>query len=185
MEPLSDGLYWNEEIDLIGGGYSPNYTDEGNEAFPPTPGKSYHGRGPFQLSWNYNYGQVSQMFLGDKHILLDHPEYVVAGGWDKQWGYLGWLSAIWFWMTPQYPKGSMHEVMTDTWVPLRKEDASVFTPGFGLTIVIINGGFEAGCAEGQNGAVDRRIAFYRKFAQYTNADLTGEKVDTADMPPWT
>lgn len=28
---------------------------------PCVPGKSYHGRGPMQLSWNYNYGQVGQV----------------------------------------------------------------------------------------------------------------------------
>jgi len=177
-DKFNGGLYWNEEISCINGG-SDAYTDHGSTSFPPVDGQYYHGRGPFQLSWNTNYGLFSGIVFDDKSVLLKAPGMVVRDG------RLGFMSALWFWMTPQYPKGSMHEVITDTWVPLRKGDEKIYTPGFGLTIVIINGGFEAGYTEDENPKVKRRIDFYRRFCEYTGANISGEKLDTKGMPPWT
>ena len=51
--------------------------------------------GPIQLSYNYNYGLFSKMYLGDKMILLNDPDRV------KKDGELAFVSALWFWMTPQ------------------------------------------------------------------------------------
>jgi len=54
----SGTLIYVEEIGCseTGGGcdYSVPHT-----IYPPTPGKKYYGRGPFQLSYNYNYAQFS------------------------------------------------------------------------------------------------------------------------------
>jgi hypothetical protein len=183
------GLYWNEEVGYIGAqtpgapnyqgdNFAPGYVKYEDKTFPPTPGKSYHGRGPFQLSWNYNYGPFSALFLGDSSILLDNPEMVT------QDGSLAWLTALWFWMTPSYPKASMHEVMTGNIDWMRKGDDAKYTPGFGLTIIIINGGLEGNLTEA-DGRIHSRILFYRHYAVYTGADITGEKLDTAGMYGWT
>ena len=45
-----------EEID----GPSKDYCDEGNKQYPCVRGKGYYGRGPIQISWNYNYGPAGK-----------------------------------------------------------------------------------------------------------------------------
>jgi len=57
-----------------------------------TQGKQYYGRGPKQLSWNYNYEAFSQSYFGDSR-LLDRPELVLED-YDVFWG-----SSMWFWMS--------------------------------------------------------------------------------------
>ena len=72
----------------------------------------YFGRGPLQLSWNYNYGQF-QHFLRLKKInvdLLNEPHLVI----EKMDPPLAMLSALWFYMTPQPPKPSMHDIIMGT-----------------------------------------------------------------------
>lgn len=58
----------------------------------------YYGRGPFQLSWNYNYGQFSNVFApaayDSKMYLLKNPEKL------HQDGDLAMTAGIWFYMTP-------------------------------------------------------------------------------------
>ena len=51
--------------------------------------------GPIQLSYNYNYGLFSKEYFGDKMVLLNDPDKV------KKDGELAFISALWFWMTPQ------------------------------------------------------------------------------------
>ena len=173
-------LYYNEEI-----GYNDNsvggYTQNPNAAWPPTPGKSYHGRGPKQLSWNYNYGHFSaSIYDGDKFKLLNDPAALVRkqGG-----GLLGWKSAIWFFMTPQTPKPSSHDVMQSTWRPNAHQAKNGWVWGMGASIMVINGGIEFGFYEGQDFRVDTRIDAYRKIAQMLGANITGEKLDTGGMKP--
>merc|ERR1712238_560780 len=62
-----------------------------NSVYPCTWGQEYRGRGPKQLSYNYNYGQFSEEFCGDKSILLDNPSWVATNPT------LAWASSIWFW----------------------------------------------------------------------------------------
>lgn len=71
------------------------YCDDSSGKWPCKAGKSYNGRGPVQISWNYNYGAFSEWFFGDKMVLLDDPDAV-----DPE-GPLGFISAFWFWMTPR------------------------------------------------------------------------------------
>lgn len=66
-----------------------------NAEYPPYPGASYHGRGPVQLSWNYNYGPFSEWFYKDKNVLLQNPDKV-----DPE-GPMGFIAAFWFWFTPR------------------------------------------------------------------------------------
>jgi len=70
--------------------------------------------------------------------LLDDPEQIAENG------YISFLSALWFYMTPQSPKPSMHEVVTGLYVPSASDLSSDknIKNGFGATIAIINGGKE-------------------------------------------
>ncbi|MGL5254624.1 MAG: chitinase [Brevinema sp.] len=146
----------------------------GEVRFPVT---SYHGRGPIQLSWNFNYGAFSAAVFGDKNVLLKDPDMVLRDG------KLGIMAAIWFWMMPQAPKPSIHEVMY--------KDAFQATHidkwGFGHSIVLINGFHESGAVEGgqenKDKTVSRRIMFYRRYAEALNISIgeNGEQLDTQNM----
>nr|CAB3476957.1 unnamed protein product [Digitaria exilis] len=53
--PYSWGLCYKEEISPAS-----DYCDATDKEWPCYPGKSYHGRGPIQLSWNFNYGPAGR-----------------------------------------------------------------------------------------------------------------------------
>ncbi|MCY9513366.1 glycoside hydrolase family 19 protein [Paenibacillus apiarius] len=171
-------LYWNEEVSYIGGNGGIGYVDGTNKDFPPVSGKSYHGRGPIQLSWNYNYGLFSSIIYGDKQVLLNEPERITADG------KLGFMTAILFWMTPQSPKPSCHDVMVGNWVPSAEEIAKGLNPpGFGVTIMVINGGQEGNLGE-SDVRIARRAGHYRDITAKEGVDITGEKLDTLGMRPF-
>jgi chitinase len=44
-------------------------------------------------------------------LLLKHPEMVSSHG------FIAMAAGIWFYMTPQDPKPSMHDVMTGNFIP--------------------------------------------------------------------
>ena len=66
--------------------------------WPPQSDVQYYGRGPVQLSWNYNYGRYSTVFTestyNNKMHLLENPDDIVMDG------YTAFGAAFWFWMTP-------------------------------------------------------------------------------------
>ena len=93
-----------EEID----GASKDYCDEDNTQYPCVSGENYYGRGPLQLSWNYNYGAAGNIIGFDG---LNNPE-IVATDVD-----ISFKTALWFWM---------------------KNVHSVIDEGFGATIRAIN-----------------------------------------------
>jgi len=120
-------------------------------------GKSYFGRGPLQLTYAYNYGLAGQE-LGLP--LLANPEMV---GKD---GVVAFKTALWFWMKVQAPKPSCHEVMCGKWQPDAADRAGKRSPGFGMTINIINGGVE--CKDNTPAARkarEERIGFYQYMAR--------------------
>ena len=130
------GLYYVKELgydSMDKGAYSDASVD-----YPAVDTVGYYGRGPIQLSWNYNYGQFSKFLFNDKNILLENPDTIA------QDGVLAFKSAIWFWMMPQCPKPSCHQVMHNLWQP--KEDTYIagkmYKKGFAHTNNIINGGLE-------------------------------------------
>ncbi len=168
------GLYFNEEVnynkDSVGA-----YTQSGHAIYPPNPAESYHGRGPIQLSWNYNYGYMSEVIYGDKNILLNNPDVVAEDG------KLGFMTAIWFWMTPQEPKPSCHDVMVGNWVPDAEDIAANRLPGFGVTINVINGGLEAGRPGDYR--VKDRIGFFEVFTGKLGVTM-GENVDCYNQKPF-
>lgn len=116
-----------------------NYCDATNTTYPCAAGKNYHGRGPIQLSWNYNYGVCGQAMGKD---LLNNPELVST---DSA---ISFMTALWFWMTPQSPKASCHNAIN--------------TSGFGMTINIINGDIECGKGQ-QTSQSQHRIQLYQQF----------------------
>ena len=104
---IAEFCYINE-ID----GPSKNYCDPTNTEWPCAAGKGYYGRGPLQISWNYNYGAAGQSIGFDG---LRSPQTVA------QDNVVSFKTALWFWMN------NVHSVMPQ---------------GFGATIRAINGAVE-------------------------------------------
>lgn len=161
------GLYFLEEGENLSS--PPNTYVSASTEYPPVSGQSYHGRGPIQLSYNYNYGLASEQILGDKDILLQDPAKVSS---DAK---LAFMTAIWFWMTPQAPKPSSHDVMVGNWTPSTSDIADNRTAGLGMTVNIINGGVECGDGGAEKYQVVDRINYYKRYATYLgiSTDLDG------------
>jgi predicted chitinase len=107
--------------------------------------KWYYGRGPLQLSWNYNYCAAGAALGLD---LLGQPGMVSTNS------EVAWKTALWFWMTQQ-GAGNMtcHAAITGGAI-------------FGETIRTINGGVE--CNQGGYGVVDgvtERVDHYIDYAR--------------------
>lgn len=147
-------LVYIEELACVNGGCEDTYCDRNNTTYPCQSGRSYHGRGPMQLSWNYNYGAAGKALGVD---LLSNPDLV------KSDGVISFQTALWFWMTAQPPKPSCHAVMSGGWTPSPEDTSKGRTPGFGMTINIINGGLE--CGKPTSDKVERRVSFYTEFCQ--------------------
>ncbi len=150
------GLYFVHETST-----SSPYADAGSAEFPPTWGKYYYGRGPIQLTWNYNYGQFSKFLYNDKQILLDDPDAL------ERDGVLALKSAIWFWMMPQCPKPSCHQVMHDLWTPEAGDYAGgsrMYSKGFAHTNNIINGGLE--CRSSSSSGFTEKVYLRSELFKY-------------------
>ena len=70
--------------------------------------------------------------------------------WSRQIRAITFLTALWFWMTPQPPNSSCHD--------------AIRASGFGMTINIINGGIECGKGQPTPQALDR-IKLYQQYAR--------------------
>jgi hypothetical protein len=153
------GLYWREEVawQTNPGNTTLGYVDLSNTMYPAYPGKSYHGRGPIQVSWNYNYGQASEFLYGDKNILLKAPELVLASG-D-----VAFMTAIWFWMYPQGTTPAGHDIMTGKWKPNAADIAAGRDQSrFGATINVVNGVQE--CGHGTDERAADRVGHFKWFS---------------------
>ena len=128
----SSGLVHIEEI------AQGQYCDGNRADYPCAPGKSYFGRGPLQLTWNYNYGTAGEA-LGLP--LLAQPELVSAQAVNA------FKAALWFWMTRQ-PLESPHSLI-------------VTGKGFGATTRLINGPLECDGKAPQKTA--NRVAAFEHF----------------------
>ncbi|ONK63128.1 uncharacterized protein A4U43_C07F11700 [Asparagus officinalis] len=160
--PYAWGLCFKEEI-------SPgsSYCDPTNTEWPCYPNKSYHGRGPMQLSWNYNYGPAGEALGFDG---LKDPEIVVNNS------VIAFKTALWFWMTPRKPKPSAHNVMVGRYRPTKADLQANRTAGFGLVTNIVNGGLECGIPN--DARVNDRIGFFKRYARLLNVDA-GPNLDCA------
>lgn len=136
--------------------------------YPCVNGKSYRGRGPKQLSWNYNYGQFSKEYCGDQNILLQNPDWVATNPT------LAWASSIWFWYSGgacdeaggEQCKPSPHNVFTGAQKLCSSDTDANRKVGLGWAINIVNGGLECGGGSSAGKCdyrVYSRVRFYRHY----------------------
>ncbi|MFJ4923750.1 chitinase [Streptomyces sp. NPDC088725] len=128
----------------------PNYCDASQSYGCPAGTDKYYGRGPIQLSWNFNYKAAGDALGID---LLNSPDLVQT---DSA---VAWKTGLWYWNTQSGP-GTM-----------TPHDAMVNSAGFGETIRSINGSIE--CNGGNPGQVQSRIDSYTSFAQILGVDPGG------------
>ncbi|MBP2001522.1 hypothetical protein J2Z69_002567 [Paenibacillus shirakamiensis] len=173
------GLFWNQNIAGRTGVNKSNFVDAASsKLYPGVEGKRYYGRGPIMMSWNFNYGLISSIIYGDKNVLLKNPESVAADG------KLGFMTALIFWLTPQAPKPSAHDVMVGKWKPIREDLAKGLSPaGFGVSVMVLNG-LEANLGDVDGSPIKRRAGHYRDITARMGLNIIGEKVDTLGMKPF-
>ncbi|MFJ9407423.1 glycoside hydrolase family 19 protein [Streptomyces sp. NPDC101393] len=123
-------------------GNYPHYCDATQPYGCPAGQAAYYGRGPIQLSWNFNYKAAGDALGID---LLNNP-YLV-----EQDAAVAWKTALWYWNTQTGP-GTM-----------TPHQAMVNGAGFGETIRSINGSIE--CNGGNPGQVQSRIDSYKRFVE--------------------
>lgn len=129
LDAYTGGLCYTEE-----GGSTPTLASYcvPSTQYPCAAGKSYRGRGPLQLSYNFNYGAAGPALglnlLADPDTLARDP---VAS----------FEASLWFWVTPSSAgTPSCHTAMTGEWVPSASDAQAGRTPGYGAVTNIINGG---------------------------------------------
>jgi predicted chitinase len=118
----------------------PHYCDWSQPYGCPAGQAAYYGRGPIQLSWNFNYKAAGDRLGID---LLGNPWLV------QNDSAVAWKTALWYWNTQSGP-GTM-----------TPHDAMVNQRGFGETIRSINGSIE--CNGGNPGQVQSRVDKYNQF----------------------
>ncbi|MEU3255691.1 glycoside hydrolase family 19 protein [Streptomyces sp. NPDC006997] len=120
----------------------PHYCDWSQPYGCPAGQAAYYGRGPIQLSWNFNYKAAGDA-LGLP--LLTNPWLV------QNDASVAWKTGLWYWNTQTGP-GTM-----------TPHNAMVTGAGFGQTIRSINGSLEC---DGRNPAqVQSRVSTYQRFTQ--------------------
>ncbi|MBP2322903.1 chitinase [Kibdelosporangium banguiense] len=118
----------------------PHYCDASQPYGCPAGQAAYYGRGPIQLSWNFNYNAAGNA-LGLP--LLTNPWLV------QNDAAVAWKTGLWYWNTQTGP-GTM-----------TGHNAMVTGAGFGQTIRSINGSLEC---DGRNPAqVQSRVNNYTRF----------------------
>lgn len=150
----------------------PNYCDTNYPQYPCAPGKKYYGRGPIQITHNYNYGPAGKAIVSD---LLANPDLVAT---DPT---ISFKTAFWFWMTAQSPKPSSHDVITGRWTPSAADSAAGRVPGYGVITNIINGGIE--CGKGSTPQQEDRIGFYKRYSDMMGVPY-GNNLDCNNQRPF-
>jgi basic endochitinase B len=108
--------------------------------------------------WRQSTYQLAGNALGVD--LVSNPDPVIS-----------FKTALWFWMTPQSPKPSSHDVILGNWTPTAADTAAGRVPGYGGVITnIINGGLE--CGHGSDPRVEDRIGFYKRYCGICSASDT-------------
>ncbi|ANW18739.1 chitinase [Streptomyces clavuligerus] len=119
-----------------------HYCDRTRPYGCPAGQSAYYGRGPIQLSWNFNYKAAGDHLGID---LLGNPSRVQT---DPA---VAWKTGLWYWNTQNGP-GTM-----------TGHAAMVNGAGFGQSIRSINGSLE--CNGGNPAQVQSRVTNYTRFAQ--------------------
>jgi hypothetical protein len=108
----------------------------------------------------------------DKNILINNPERL------EEDGVLAFKSAIWFWMMPQWPIPSCHQIMHELWEPLPGEytQNKMYQKGFAHTTNIINGAIE--CRQNSSSANvvlrSELYKYYLKIVGFTPPEIALE-----------
>ncbi|MEY9962539.1 putative chitinase [Streptacidiphilus sp. MAP12-16] len=118
------------------------YCDRSQSYGCPAGQSAYYGRGPMQLSWNFNYKAAGDALGID---LLDNPNAVQTDA------AVAWKTGLWYWDTQNGP-GTM-----------TAHNAMVNGAGFGQTIRSINGSLE--CNGNNTAEMQDRVALYQQFTQ--------------------
>ncbi|MFJ3220010.1 glycoside hydrolase family 19 protein [Kitasatospora sp. NPDC086801] len=128
----------------------PHYCDTSQPYGCPAGQAAYYGRGPIQLSWNFNYKAAGDALGID---LLNNPNLVQT---DPA---VAWKTGLWYWNTQNGP-GTMtaHNAMVNGY-------------GFGETIRSINGSLE--CNGNNPAQMQHRISLYQSFVQILGTDPGG------------
>ncbi|XP_066370466.1 chitinase 1-like [Miscanthus floridulus] len=166
--PYAWGYCFKEEQGASSG---PDYCQPSTQ-WPCAAGKKYYGRGPIQISYNYNYGPAGQAIGAG---ILANPDLVASNPT------VSFETAVWFWMTPQSPKPSCHAVMTGQWRPSGADTAAARLPGYGVVTNIINGGLE--CGQGADSRAADRIGFYKRYCDLLGVSY-GDNLDCANQRPF-
>ena len=169
------GLHWLRELGPGGVGSSKSsncYTTGSTIDYQPAPGKCYYGRGPIQISYFYNYGNFSEFLYNDKSLVSD-PDLL------EQDGELALLSAIWFWMTPQCPKPSCHQVMQEIYdeSATSYSSAKMSKKGFLHTVNIINGDVECRGSNTKPLLRSKLYKYYMSLVGFTSTEISNEDID--------
>ena len=128
-----------------------NYCDEDKSYGCPAGKDAYYGRGPIQLSWNYNYKAAGDAFGID----LLHKPWLV-----ERDAAVAWKTGLWYWMTRKGPAS------------MTGHNAMLKGAGFGETIRGINGTLE--CDGGNPGQVQSRVDAYRRFTRLLGVPAGGD-----------
>jgi predicted chitinase len=129
-------VYIDEQNTAVWG----TYCDTSQPYGCPAGKEAYHGRGPIQLSWNFNYKAAGDALGVD---LLNHPEKV---GTDSA---ISWQTGVWYWMTGTGGAGTT------------SHNAMVNGQGFGTTIRAIN---SIECNGGHPDEMNHRVSLYQQYA---------------------
>ncbi|MFJ7248235.1 chitinase [Kitasatospora sp. NPDC098652] len=130
-----------------------HYCDAGQPYGCPAGQSAYYGRGPLQISWNFNYKAAGDALHID---LLHNPNLVQT---DPA---VSWKTALWFWDT-QKGAGTM-----------TPHDAIVNNRGFGETIRSINGALEC---DGKNpDERNDRINLFKQFVGVLGTNVGGGNI---------
>ncbi|KAG6485762.1 hypothetical protein ZIOFF_054327 [Zingiber officinale] len=121
-------------------GASRDYCDETNTEWLCVAGRNYYGRGPIQLSWNFNYGPAGRDIGFDG---LGAPETVANDV------VISFRTALWYWMS------NCHSLI-------------ISGQGFGATIRAINGALE--CDGNNPATVNARVGYYRDYCSQLGVD---------------
>jgi chitodextrinase/predicted chitinase len=138
------GMIYTEELNQAAWG---TYCDRSQSYGCPAGQTAYHGRGPMQLSWNFNYKAAGDA-LGIN--LLNSPDLV------KTDSAVAWKTGIWYWMTGTGGAGmTSHAAMTNG-------------SGFGSTIRAING---IECNGGHPDQMQSRVTKYQALVAALGTDV--------------
>ncbi|KAF5452577.1 hypothetical protein F2P56_027557 [Juglans regia] len=112
-----------------------NYCNTDYPQYPCNPSKRYYGRGPLQLTWNYNYAQAGSNNGFDG---LNSPETVATDA------VVSFKAALWYWKT------SVQQYVSQ---------------GFGATINAINGDVECNGKEPEKvqSRIDKYTQYCQQF----------------------